>query len=262
MDSPIEIKADVSESANNLLSKPANSVGGTISTVIEFFRNTVLLPMQKYNIKAELNLKQYQKDLENSINQIPKDRQTEPDMNIWGQAMDSLKWNMGDNQEHIRNMFTKILSADIDKDTKNTVQPAFIEIVRQLTKSDARILADIFQKHSSVNLYERRQYVRSVGDSKPNESFLIKRFLATTNKDAQLLEIDFEVSLDNLRRLGIINESSGYFGTKKIADRFSYSGEWQLFSNDQTYETMFEVKQNNRLEVTKFGREFLKVCVG
>lgn len=262
MTSQIEIRADVSESANNLLSEPAKSAGNTVSTIIDFFRNTVLLPMQKYNIKAELNLKQYQKDLESNINQIPKDRQTEPDMNIWGQTMDSLKWNMGDDQEHIRNMFTKILSADIDKNTKNAVQPAFIEIVRQLTKDDARILADIFQKNPSINLYEKRQYVRNVGGPKPRESFLIRRFLATTDKNAQLLEIDFELSLDNLKRLGIINEVSGYFGTKKLADRFNSSGEWQHFSNDQAYETMFEVKQNNRLEVTKFGKEFLSICIG
>lgn len=262
MSSQIEIKADISESANDLLAKPAESTGSAVSTIIDFFRNTVLLPMQKYNIKAERNLQQYQKDLEDSINQIPKDRQTEPDMNIWGQTMDALKWNMGDNQEHIRNMFTKILSADIDKNTKSTVQPAFIEIVRQLAKDDARILTDIFQKNSSINLYERRQYVRSVGDPKPNESFLIKRFLATTNKDAQLLEIDFEMSLDNLKRLGIINEINGYFGTRKLANRFNSSSKWQHFSNDQTYETMFELKQNNRLEVTKFGREFLNICIG
>lgn len=263
MNKAIDVKADLSESANKLLTKPAHSAGSAIATVIDFFHNTLLLPMQAYNAKAEANLKKYQRRLEEEIERVPDGKQTEPNMNIWGQTMDSLKWNMDDEQEYIRNMFTKILAADVNSDIKGKVQPAFIEIVKQLSKKDAEFLAQTIAPYRNLNIYEERVFKRKIGESaKPAEHFMLKRYIATISKDGKNgFYDDFEISLDNLKRLGIIIEMTGYWGNKKQVSALEKTGKWQKLQGSDGEEVLIEIVQSGRLNVTALGKDFIEICL-
>lgn len=264
MNMPVEVKADVSESANNLMAKPSKSFGDVVATVIDYFHNKWLLPMQEYNIVTRHNLEQFEKELKNKVDQIPEDKQAEPSISIWGQTMDSLKWNMDDEQKHIRDMFTNILTSDVNSDTKNKVQPAFIEIVKQMSRDDAKLLSDLVAISNIFNIYEERVYVRKIGESKPQEYFSIRRYICALSKHEEedsLYDGDFEVNLDNLKRLGIMTESNGYYGEWKRAKKFEKKGEWRKFENDEGRESVTDITQNGKLEVTSFGKQFIRICL-
>lgn len=261
MNNPINIEADVTEPIKDLTKQPLKSAGAMIATAIDFVHNTALYPLQKWNIRVEHNLEEYAKDLREKAQRVPEDKRIEPNLNIWGKTTDALKWNMDDEQAHIREMFTNILMADIDKDLKEKVQPAFIEIVGQLSPSDAQLLDGVFKKHPAVNLYEQRTYTRKIGEPKPQEHFVIKRYITTIKGAGKILDKEFEKNLDNLKRLGIINEDSGYWGDKKIAKKFEKHGKWLPFDNNPTHEYMTEIVQNRRLKVTDFGKDFLDICL-
>lgn len=264
MNMPVEVKADVSESANNLMAKPSKSLGNVVATVIDYFHNKWLLPMQEYNIVTKHNLQQFEEDLKDKVNQIPEDKQAEPSINIWGQTMDSLKWNMDDEQKHIRDMFTNILASDVNSDTKSKVQPAFIEIVRQMSREDAKLLADLVAVSTIFNIYEERVYIRKIGEPKPQEYFPIRRYICALSgheeKDS-LYDGDFEISLDNLKRLGIVAESNGYYGEWKRAKKLEKNGEWSKFENDESCESVTDITQNGSMEVTAFGKQFIQICL-
>lgn len=198
--------------------------------------------------------------LQEKAKEIPKNKRANPSLNIWGKTTDALKWSMDDEQTYIRDMFTNILTADINIDHKDKVQPAFIDIIQQLSTSDAQLLDKVFKAYPSVNLYEQRVYVRKVGQPKPSEHFMTRRYLATTEGNGEFLDDDFEKNLDNLKRLAIIREDDGCWGKSSVAKKFNSSGEWQSFSNDPTREPLVEIMQNRRLKVTDFGKDFLDVC--
>lgn len=257
-----EIEVDLTESANNLLSEPAKSSGSAISTVIDFIHNTVLLPMKKYNIKAPIKLATYEQKLREKIGKIPDGKQADPSMNIWGQTMDSLKWNLGDEQGHIREMFTNILAADINKDTKNLVQPAFIDIVRQLSHDDAKFLADWLVDNHPINIYEDRIYTRPIGSSEePREHIVLCRRLISVRTD-QLFKGNCEKTLDNLKRLGILVEHTNqHWGTSEQITQHTKRGKWYSEQKVSPMETRQGTVQSGMLDITNFGRDFIEICL-
>lgn len=259
----LKVEADLTESANNLLSEPAKSSGLAIATVINFIHNTVLLPMQKYNIKAPIKLVEYEKKLKEKIGKIPEEKQVDPSMNIWGQTMDSLKWNLGDEQEHIREMFTKILTADVNKDTKNLVQPAFIDIVRQLSYADAKFLTDWLVDNHPINIYEDRIYTRPIGNSnEPREYIVLCRRLISI-KTGQMFKGNCEKTLDNLKRLGVmIEHANQHWGTDEQIAQHMKRGVWRSEQKVSPMETRQDTIQSGMLDITDFGRDFIKICLG
>ena len=135
----IEIKADltkVTENAyNDTLKEPLKSSSKITSTVLNFFYNTVLYPMQKYNLYAEDKLKKYAEDLQNRAKKIPEKNLVNPRVNILGPTVEGLKYNL--DEEYIKEMFTNILLSDMDNRKQSKVLPSYIEIIKQLSKEDA-----------------------------------------------------------------------------------------------------------------------------
>lgn len=260
MSKPINITADVSESANKLLSPPAESAGKAIQTIIDFLRNTILLPLQKYNERVEHNQMKYMEDLKNGVNSIPEHNKENPTISIWGKTFEALKWNFDDQQEEIRCMFKKILLADIDKTKKSKVHPSFIDVVAQLSQDDAIFLKNIIQQHKMINIYEVRVYTRKIDEQKPNEYVMTDRKLDLDGTAPELFSDDFEVSLNNLVRLGILSEETGYWTDKRRTEKYRVAGKWKKIQGSDV-EQMVEIVQNGRIKITEFGENFLDVCL-
>lgn len=258
-----EIKADLTEPANNLLSEPAKSSGSAVATVVDFFHNFILRPMQKYNIKATIELAAYEQELKEKIGKIPEEKRVDPSVNILGQTMDSLKWNLGDEQKYIREMFTNILAADINKDTKKLVQPAFIDIVRQLSHDDAKFLADWLVDNHPINIYEDRIYTRPIGSLEgPREYIILCRRLISV-KTGQLFKGNCEKTLDNLKRLGILVEHTNqHWGTSEQIAQHTKHGAWYSEQEVSSMETRQDTVQSGMLDITNFGRDFIEICLG
>lgn len=256
MDTRINIDMDITESANALLKSSAKSVGGVSSTVIDFFHNTLLYPMQKYNIKVKTNLERYEKQLKKGLENIPKEYIAEPNMNIWGQAMESLRWNFDDGQKYIRDMFANLLLKDLDSRVKNKVLPAYIDIVKQLSEQDAVFLRDLCKQNrsNSISTIEFR-WVKANGEylKIPNERLILLTDLG------KIMTPPPEV-LDNLERLKIINIHSNEYLTKdRVKCENIFEGRKNRFPIPKGFEkTIFN---QGKLDITEFGQGFIKICL-
>lgn len=267
--SPIKISANVdldltkttNDIYNDALKKPIASSSNVIETVVDFFHNTILYPLQKYNIYAKNKLENYANRLQEKAKKIPEENLIQPKVNILGPVMEGLKYNL--DEEHIKEMFTNILLSDMDSRKQSKVKPAYIEIVKQLSKEDAEFLM-LLKKFNgnlcsiSINVQEQ--------DSEGHYS-LDKYIIYGYKHDSASNNISFGFSklnslvIDNLIMHRLIEQDYQVYYTYPTAK--------------EQYTTLFnQIKKQYKLapnhtliydkgivKLTSFGENFIDICL-
>lgn len=257
----INLSKSLNEIISNSLNKPSKQVGTSINAILEFFNNTFLYPIRKYNIYAEKKLEEFKEELTLKMKKIPENKITEPSINILGPTLEALKYNL--NEEHIKEMFTNLLLADINKDEKHKISPAYIEIIKQLSPVDARIISTIFALDDigDYNLYEMKGY-----DKNDKNTFTQTKLY--TIRVLNMHSIIFipkaifilDTTLENLKRLGIVETrlmiervKDNY--TNRLAEAYI---EADILEDLEDTEYGADVYL---LSFTKFGRNFIELCM-
>ena len=161
--------------------------------------------------------KKFLEELSQKYNSIPEESLTEPNINILGNVMDSLKYNL--DEDYLVEMYTNILISDMDSRTKNKCHVCFVEILKQLSKNDLEVLNRIYMmKHTSSIPFGKLNIVDS--NNKPLKYEL--------HNPVYIAKIDnyiidnynvFSKSIENLNRLGLIEINyTKYFTDKSIYD--------------------------------------------
>ncbi len=246
----LNLQLDLTKVANktydDLASKPLKSTGNVGSTVIDFFHNFILYPLQKYNIYAEYKLQNYKDELVKKANKIPKESLILPRVNIFGPTLEGLKYNL--DEQYIKDMFTNILISDMDSTKQSKVLPAYIDIVRQLSKDDA-----IFLK----SLKECSSYVRGFFciELHNKDKYILLEYSDNNGKlsDFNIIKLN-SIVIDNLIRLRLIEIPDRVFVNQKVYDKM-----YELLHQP----TMIEVIQYTPriLSVTDFGKNFIDICL-
>ena len=246
----LNLQLDLTKVANktydDLASKPLKSTGNVGSTVIDFFHNFILYPLQKDNIYAEYKLQNYKDELVKKANKIPKESLILPRVNIFGPTLEGLKYNL--DEQYIKDMFTNILISDMDSTKQSKVLPAYIDIVRQLSKDDA-----IFLK----SLKECISYVRGFFciELHNKDKYILLEYSDNNGKlsDFNIIKLN-SIVIDNLIRLRLIEIPDRVFVNQKVYDKM-----YELLHQP----TMIEVIQYTPriLSVTDFGKNFIDICL-
>ncbi|MBQ8996478.1 DUF4393 domain-containing protein [Candidatus Saccharibacteria bacterium] len=253
-----DIKTDLTEPTNKLLSRPAESTGKIIGTILDGLYNTLLLPVQKYNLRVEANLKQYKEGLNKKIEAVPENKKVEPSMRIWGETMESLKWNLDDEQKYIREVFTNILISDITTDKKSKVQPAFIKIVQQLSHEDVKFL-ELLNKTGkmSFSTIELRWEAKDGYIKAPKSPLFVVLGGGLVTPEMRVIE--------NLERLGLLKWERGIYltGEKELCNRI-FEAEKAKYDIPESLKNRYEKIEfeQEKLSVTDFGKLFLETCLG
>lgn len=246
----LNLQLDLTKVANktydDLASKPLKSTGNVGSTVIDFFHNFILYPLQKYNIYAESKLQNYKDELVKKANNIPKENLILPRVSIFGPTLEGLKYNL--DEQYIKDMFTNILISDMDSTKQSKVLPAYIDIVRQLSKDDASFLKILRESEPYskgffyIELHNLEKYILlGYTDSKG------------TLSNFNIIKLN-PIIIDNLLRLRLI----------EIPSRF--------FTKQEVYNKMYEIVTSNYiitygnytpkiLSITDFGKNFIDICL-
>lgn len=99
------------------------------------------------NIVRE-NVAKYAKDIDNELNKIPPENVNhEPDISLIGPALEASKYYVA--KEKARQMFAKLIAAEMDVTKSDQVHHAFVEIIKQMNPLDARVLSSL---HNSITL--------------------------------------------------------------------------------------------------------------
>ena len=185
-------------------------------------------------IKQNLEEKFEGKDIDSIISPPP---------NIAVPLLESLRYTAY--QEDLRKMYINLLSTSMDKDKAEKAHPAFVEIIKQLSPDEAKLLS-YFPK---LMRYPGVCYVRvdsSWAWGQQVYSEVEKQFILIC-KDANIEHIDLVKNyLDNMRRLMILEFRQEVPG-KIIERRFEKK---EIETNYVEY-----------ISVTKLGQQFISACV-
>ena len=86
------------------------------------------------------NVEKYAKDIDNELNKIPPENiNPEPDISLIGPALEASKYYV--TKEKARQMFAKLIAAEMDVTKSDQVHHAFVEIIKQMNPLDAKVLS-------------------------------------------------------------------------------------------------------------------------
>jgi len=155
--------------------------------------------------------------------------------------------------EELRNMYSNLLAASMNADTKWNVHPAYVDIIKQLTPDEAKLLR-VLQTRKLFPVIHVKQYMidkKSYHDIAQNVSTLEKHC------DCPRRIYSY---LNNLNRLGLINIDYSTYCTydgayDELDSRFAdLKAEWESKGGELRI-------LHGLIELTAFGRDFSKTCI-
>lgn len=211
---------------------------------------------EKLKQTVEANIRRYAKDIDDEVSKIPNESiNNNPDISVIGPALEASKYYV--EKTDVRKMFAKLIAAEFDARSSDKVHIAFVEIIKQMSANDAKLLK-ILPKVGP--LAEFRLYVND------------RKSYTSLGKDLiyipGLIETNFEnnaISINNLSRLGIVELSH----ISSLVDEAIY----------KAYEVFDEYKQGAKIaqehpdnyssmeisrglfSITPFGDVFKKICL-
>lgn len=138
-----EIAKDVYDDAGKSVIKPTGELLGLLARAIR----AALSPIEKWVLQKEYNVAATKKILEEKLKDIPPELIEAPEPHIAVPALQYISYCM-DNEE-LREMYANLLANSMNKVVRNGVHPGFVEIIKQLSPDEAKILR-YFSAHESV----------------------------------------------------------------------------------------------------------------
>jgi hypothetical protein len=194
---------DVKE-AGRKLGQAANTVATTI--------NNALLPLAAVNFafdKARTYFAgTFQQDLSQKAEAIPPEHIVEPKASIAGPALQGLAFTHEEPQ--LRNLYLSLLATAMDKRKATDAHPAFVEIIKQMTAEEARLIQNVLRSSNAIALVEVRK--ETAGEDGWRS---LARHLGhlCDDKDTPVEDPAAPAMIDNWTRLGLVEVSYERFLT-------------------------------------------------
>lgn len=198
------------EAYQDLIHPSAKEMGEIVSLVPRTL-HVLFHPYERWLNTKEINFQETATLIAQRMKGVDPDNLVEPEPYVAIPALQSLSYCM--NSQELREMYANLLAKAIQKDKKDTVHPAFLEIIRQMSPTDARIL-DLYSQKAPLPLCQIKA-THNIKDLQPIENFKhFKRcfkssvLILDNVDDLPELHLSIEetaVSIANLRRLGLLD---------------------------------------------------------
>ncbi|NMN37732.1 DUF4393 domain-containing protein [Pedobacter sp. SG918] len=229
-------------------------LGNALGTVFEFC-TTPLLLCKWGSEAAKLNYKKHLDDYAKRIKSIPENDLISVNPQVGVPIMDRLTYITN---EEVADLFISLLAKASSKTTINEAHPAYIHLIDRLAIDEARILRTL------INI----EFIPSIS-LQAHLKGLLKGFdmiltEATDLKTELLFPTNVDTYLDNLKSLGILDNTHGNYQT----DDSLYSSLFLKYDVDRLeeehlatgkYAMMHRVK--GYYQITNFGKSFINSCV-
>ena len=191
------------------------------------------------------------------LEETPVENICTPDPAVAGPALESLRYT--GHKESLSELYANLLASAMDKTTAKNAHPGFVEIIRNMSSDEAKLLEYIMKKQSVPLVDIKRVLPEQQGELKIHE------LVSTLGHDANLEHRDLSPSyLINLERLGLIEiPRDGYL---------SKAGAYDRLINDRPVKAIIEQINNSGdnhkgdfnkyyARGTVFGKQFSQACV-
>ncbi|MEI4987924.1 DUF4393 domain-containing protein [Aeromonas caviae] len=194
------------------------------------------------------------------LKDVPPENIVTPKPNVAGPALEALRYT--GHEESLRDMYANLLASSMNSSTANAVHPAFVEIIKQLTPDEARILK-LFTVNRPFPLINIRRIVRDNNNKRTGSVNIVTNFsLLGLEADCERPD-DTPIYLNNLCRLGLA----------EIPEMLNFTAPnvYDALENSEQVRSIMDVFEKiepgsttivrGGLRVTDFGRVFCGLCV-
>lgn len=170
---------------------------------------------------------------------------------------------------HLREMFANLLATAINKTTAPKAHPGYVEIIKQLTPDEAKIVALFQGKYRFPVLSVYQTAKTEIDGEKRTVSTIVFRHFSMLPYDAGCAHPEYGPSyLDNLCRLGLGEIPQPAFGgiaTRTMKELYEpllgHTTVVNAMNSIEETETVKRVIENRVFKITNFGQQFYDACV-
>ena len=209
----------------------------------------------KYRQKKQEVENLFLKNIVTEVTNIPRDQIQEPKMSVLGPALEASKYYIDD--EELRLLFAKLVAASMDNSKNDTLQPAFVEIVKQMTPIDAENLTSLYNIKDKQN-----PIVSIILENKDTREYkeVFSHFYIENISNISHKRI--ASSLINLERLGLIEINYGVFlSDKNIYLPYENHSIVKQFKNEYNDDSHSIELKKGLIKISNFGMDFCKICI-
>ena len=202
--------------------------------------NAAFSGLDKWILNREYSVDETKKLLTEKLNKVDPDKIVEPEPYVAIPAIQAISYAM--NSDELRNLYANLLAKSMISDTKDTVHPSFVEIIKQMSPIDAHIF-QIIMSSQLRHIIDLKKELLGGG------SLLIQSHSSWIS--------DFSIkqcasSIDNLLRLGLIEIPYGEYYSNTQA--YDYVKQNPLF---QELEQQSSISLNSG-ESLKYDNRYIK----
>lgn len=195
------------------------------------------------------------KDIVTEVSNIPIDQIQEPKLSVLGPALEASKYYIDD--EELRSLFAKLIAASMDNSKNEVLQPAFVEIIKQMSPIDAKNLINLYDIKDKQN-----PIVSIILESKDSKNYKEVFDHFYIENIGNISHVRVASSLLNLKRLGLIEINYGVFLSDE--NRYlSYENHPIInqFKNEYNDDLHSIKLKKGLIKITNFGMDFCKICI-
>ena len=247
-----EVAKDVYADAGKPIAKPTGELLGLVPRAIK----AALEPVEKWVLQREYNIAETKLLLEKKLENVYPELIEVPEPFIAVPALQYISYCM-DNEE-LRDMYATLLANSMNKVVKKGVHPAFIEIIKQLSPDEAKILRYIY----------RNKFVPIIGldvIKKAGSHLEVYKFFSDITEICGCEDVcGYERYFDNLTRLGlIVIPGNEYLADKTVYDAlkkhpFITAAKARIEGRPDVSCVNYKEKH---LELSSLGQAFCRICI-
>lgn len=231
-----------------------------IGEILGFLPRTLKLALsgwEKWLINGEESLKLTAEAIKEKVKQIPEDKLVEPEPYVAIPAIQQISYCQ--NSEELRDLYANLLTASMNADKKWQVHPSFVDIIKQITPDEAKIIKSLpnfknsFMPAIDVKLLDKDK-------SSKGHQILLTNF-TTIGLDVIENKANICSYIDNLIRLKIIEIPPTYHLTDETL--YEPLEKSSLLDNliPDIYKESYTIGYRHKIIViTNFGLLFKQIC--
>ena len=266
---------------DDLVHPTAEAVGVVLSLPARYVRQK-LSNLEKFILEGERNLNQISETISEKMADVDPKNIIEPEPYIAVPALQGISYCMDNNE--LRNLYANLLATAMQKDKKDSVLPAFAEIIKQMSPTDAVLMKNLSTNDMYPLAEARYQKITPSSFASPK---VLKSLVTGVSLFQNLSDVlrekysinDIAISIENLSRLGLIVISDTYIQNEHAYDNIATMPcciEWcsslEVAKSTSVIPEHFKILEDriNDFEfalipksffMTNFGRLFFNTCV-
>lgn len=252
------MKEEQKEIASKLYDDLVEPTAKPIGKIFSFLPRTIRLWFSKWEtwiINGEKSLELTAQAIRNKTKNISIENLTEPEPYVAVPAIQQLTYSFDSSE--LREMYANLLVSSMNKETKYFVHPSFVEIIKQLSPDEAKLL-----KYLASNPVQPLIDVRLV--LKQNEGFILLNHNFTNIAEGICDNPNGIYSyIDNLERLKLIEiPFDEYLKNDKLYEALEKHPTIVKLKEDDYGEKFKEVKiVKKKFVLTSYAEDFIKICL-